>query len=416
MSEHFIPCSRSRLIDLCVENSTLDPQARMNFQQLCKILLAYIHHKEHETLEQMKDWYSGFDPDEEKGRNDQKETSDKFVSTFIASLQAANYKEIGDREIQLALNQASLVPVQTSVDFSIYQRYLFFYQQSNRKEITEKKWFREKVLSFDNYSRMVVLLQTKDDLPQPGNEETLKAGKIYLYFYKNIPHYDLEMLFPNLKISMTLKDKLLLVIPAVGAAIPMLLKVLPSIALLSGAVAFFAFGMNIGTGFDAENQDNTALFALLTAVLSIALALGGFAFGQFIKYKSKRLGFLKHIADVLFFKCLDTGSGVIHKVIDATEEELCKEMILVLHVLSQSTESLDEETIDRQIEEWIRVHLGHDMDFDVHKALETLSGLTASGDEQNLINKNGKGQYSMSSLDECKTIIDRLWDNVFQYN
>ncbi len=419
MSENYIPCSRSRLIELCMGNSSLEKEDRIHFQQLCKILLAYIHLKEQETLEKLKDGYSCYDPDIDEICLDDEGKADQFLDSLTDSLLAANYTKIEESEIQAALNQASLIPVQTSVDFSVYQRYSFFYQETNRQKITEKKWFKNVTRSFDNYTRMVVLLHINEDLQQTGDEEdTLRAGRIYLYLYKNIPHHDLEMLFPSLKISMTLKDKLILIIPAVGAAIPMLLKVIPSLALLTGAVLFFTFGMNIGTGFDIEKQDNKAIYALLTAVLSIGIALGGFAGRQYIKYKSKRLSFLKHVTDILFFKCLDTGSGVIHKIIDSAEEELCKEMILVLHVLSATEKPLSKKEIDTEIEELIKIHLYKEMDFNVHKALDTLVGLTASDriDSKDIIHKDTNNRYSIVQLSECKIIIDRLMDNVFQYN
>lgn len=85
---------------------------------------------------------------------------------------------------------------------------------------------------------MAVLLHVKDAkhfaAQVEDGELALIPGKMYLNLYKNIPHHDLELLFPNLKISMNLKDKLMLAVPAFGAAVPLALKVLPSIGLLIG--------------------------------------------------------------------------------------------------------------------------------------------------------------------------------------
>ena len=115
--------------------------------------------------------------------------------------------------------------MQTAVDFYDYETFAFYYRTSNEIDLKVKKWFRMKTLTIGNYDRMAVLLQVKDAAYYKHNEgnrdDELIPGKIYLNLYKNIPHHDLELLFPNLKIIMTLKDKLMLAIPALGAAVPL---------------------------------------------------------------------------------------------------------------------------------------------------------------------------------------------------
>ncbi|HPO99072.1 MAG TPA: DUF3754 domain-containing protein, partial [bacterium] len=43
-------------------------------------------------------------------------------------------------------------------------------------------------------------------------------GQTYLLNFKNVPKADLEIIFPNVKISITLKDKLLFWVPAFAVA------------------------------------------------------------------------------------------------------------------------------------------------------------------------------------------------------
>lgn len=85
----------------------------------------------------------------------------------------------------------------------------------------------------------------------------------------------------------------MLAILALGAAVPLALKILPSVGLLVGAIALVVFGMELGGDFSNEDTEQKAVYALLTALLSITLALGGFAARQFLKYKSRRLEFPK---------------------------------------------------------------------------------------------------------------------------
>lgn len=414
MTEHYIPCSRSELVRLCISDFDKSEEDKKQFYELCQILMAYMHHQEQASLEELKSLYTLYDPDIES-KSDLTFPAINTITAINDALEKANYIKLSQEDIHNSLNSSSLIPVNTSVDFSQYDHYHFYYRNQFNESVTIKNWFRKKQIDFLNYSRMVVLLKTNDTFKKDKDErETFKANRLYLYLYKNIPHADLEMLFPNLKISMTIKDRLFLIIPALGAAIPLFLKVLPSLAILIGAVLFFTFGSDLGTGYKLDHTDDKAIYALLTAVLSVGLALGGFATQQYIKYKNKRLSFLKQVTETLFFKCLDSGSGVIHKIIDEAEEELCKEMILILFILNHSKSGMSEIEIDHAIEAWIEQKLNIKMDFDVKKALTTLA--TLSDNKNAILYQTDTGHYKMHSLEQCKTIIDQLWDNIFQYN
>ncbi len=416
MSEHFIPCNRSKLIQLCTAQLEQKNLEHKSFYELCQILLAYLHHTEQSNLEDLKNSYSVFDPDLET-EPQSLINHEKVIDVISGTLKKANYKELSKQSVHDSLNGSSLIPVQTAVDFNEYDDYRFFYRDKTQKTLTLKKWFSNKTIEFMNYGRMVVLLKTNSNIESTKDKkEIFKADRLYLYLYKNIPHDDLEMLFPNLKVSMTLKDRLFLIVPALGAAIPLILKVLPSLALLIGAIMFFSFGSDLGTGFHFDEQSNASIYAVLTAVLSVGLALGGFAAQQYVKYKSKRLSFLKQVADTLFFKCLDTGSGVIHKVVDEAEEELCKEMVLVIFILTQNKQGLTEKEIDNKIEEWLENNLNMKMDFHVKKALDSLQKINSMDENNSMIYQAKNGVYQIKSLDDCKIILDQIWDNLFQYN
>jgi len=56
----------------------------------------------------------------------------------------ANYQELNKQDIEKALNQSSLVPVNTKVDLNDYERILLFYSGSNVKQATIKRFFRKK--------------------------------------------------------------------------------------------------------------------------------------------------------------------------------------------------------------------------------------------------------------------------------
>jgi hypothetical protein len=279
---------------------------------------------------------------------------------------------------------------------------------------------------------MVVMLKTATKVEAQANKDLTKQNlntlnvtsqidslapeKIYLNLYKNIPHGDLELLFPNIKISMTLKDKLMLGIPALGAAVPLALKILPSLGLLIGIIALTVFGFELGGTFKVDPESQKATYALLTAMLSIGLALGGFAGQQYVKYKSKRLSFLKKVADTLFFKTLDVGKGVISSLVDAAEEEQCKETLLTYFILFTSQNPSSEQDLDRAAEAWLANEFDAQVDFKVAKALEEIAALTAAGGDLPLISSDEKHLYKVCSLGEAKQRLDKIWDNAFRYS
>lgn len=426
MSDTFIPLSRHELVDRLCASKAFKAEERNKFQQFCEILSAYAHFVGQKDLELMKLAFSHFDPNADRvsltpiEQSAHENTAQEFAEAFSRTARRANFHPLGEHDIRAALNKASIVPVQTSVDFDAFERFEFYFRTSNEIDVTIKRWWRKKKLTVGNYDRMATLLQLKESTYFAGTDdplaENLKPGKIYLNLYKNIPHHDLELLFPNLQISMNLKDKLMLGVPALGAAVPLGLKILPSVGLLIGAIALFVFGFELGGRFSVDAGDGKAVFALLTAVLSISLALGGFAAGQWLKYKSRRLEFLKKVTDVLFFKSLDIGKGVLNALIDSAEEEECKEMMLVFFILLQSEKALKASEIDLAAEQWLQSAIGARVNFDVDKALDKLTEIrSAESNGGAIVELDETGAFRAVGIDDAKSIIDNVWDNAFSY-
>ncbi len=427
VSGSYIPASRHELIDALCRSAHLSTTERTQFRQFCEILTAYAHFTSQKDLELMKFAFSHFDPNADGPRQSEtdnggrEDTARVFIEAFDRTAGRANFRPLEQETVRAALNRASIIPVQTAVDFDDFAYFGFYYRASNTIQLTVRRWWRKKIITVGNYDRMAVLLQVKESDyfsdQGEGSASPLIPGKMYLNLYKNIPHHDLELLFPNLKISMTLKDKLMLAIPAFGAAVPLVLKILPSAGLLIGAIALVVFGWELGGDFAIDDSNQKAIYALLTALLSISLALGGFAAGQYVKYKSRRLEFLKKVADVLFFKSLDVGKGVLNALIDSAEEEECKEMMLVFHVLLVNQGSMDEQAVDVAAEKWLLQTFGTKVDFDVAKALESLAAIRGSDDsgDASIVTRGDGGAYRAVTIEQAKARIDRIWDNTFRY-
>ncbi len=424
-----IPCSRHVLINKCVDHAGLSTNQKQQFYAFAEILNAYIHFVTQSKLEQMKQAYSHFNPNLEipvypkLNEEDKKLQAEILAETFSSTLRDANFHQLQQKDIEKAFSAFSLVPVNTKVELNDYKQVKMFYRGSSTKEVTVKRFFRKKKITFENYDRVAVLLHMKDQDyfdTKKNNKEKLNfiPGKVYLYLYKNIPHYDLELLFPNVKISMNLKDKLLLGVPALGAAIPMVIKVLPSIGLLIGAIALLVFGWNLGGKFDVDISDAKAVYPLLVAVLSTSLALGGFAVRQYVKYKSKRLEFLKKVTDVLFFKSLDICQGTLNAIVDTAEEEQSKEAILIYALMLAEDHSFNQERVQKMVNAWVEREFSVNTDIDVHRSLQQLQDLSArmpNGEEKALVEKLSDGDFQACDIETAKYILDYIWDHAFQY-
>lgn len=426
---HFIPCSRQVLVNKCCNLPGLNEEQERQFRSFAEILNSYVHFISQQKLEQMKQAYAYFNPNQESpvfpklNSEDQKLQADILAETFGSTLKDANFKELSQADIEKAFTTFSLVPVNTEVNLNDYQRIKLFYRGSNTKEVSVKRFFRTKKIQFENYDRVAVLLHISDQQyfdTKDGKDDELNftPGKVYLYLYKNIPHYDLELLFPNVKISMSLKDKLMLGVPALGAAIPMAIKILPSLGLLVGAIALVIFGWDLSEKLDLDVSNAQAIYPLLVAVLSTSIALGGFAVRQYVKYKSKRLEFLKKVTDVLFFKSLDVCQGTINAVVDSAEEEQSKEAILIYSLMLGERRAYSQEEIQEKVNNWVESEFPVTAEIDIQRSLQQLQDLQApyqdKGDKA-LIEKLPDGRYQACEIESAKFILDYIWDHAFQY-
>ncbi len=431
--EAFIPFRRSELIELCLADQQLDHQSSTQFKDFCQILAAFYHFRAHSLLEELKDLYAPFNPDADTRQLADpsvlqlQEAAQGLSEGFGRLLEKANYLPLTQQELEQSFLSVSLIPLQTKVDFDDFDQVLFYSRGVGKKTVSIKRWLKNKDVLIDNFERVAVLLKFRDLSHFEAKQERLDElgfvpGKIYFYLYKNIPRNDLELLFPNVEVSMNWKDRLMLLVPAVGAAVPLVLKVLPSLGLLVAAVMLVTMGPEITAKFGFKTDGSSSIYPLLVAVLSIGAALGGFAGRQYSKYKNKRLKFLKKVTDTLFFKNLVTNAGVLYSLTDAAEEELCKEAILVYYHLLTASEPLDRAKLDQKIEAWMHDYCGTRINFDIDKTLQNLTELHAElpGEAKGLkktalLTRQADGRLQVLPLAEAQQLIDYIWDHAFAY-
>lgn len=434
--EAFIPYTRQALIDLCLSDDRLSNIEKEQFKEFCQILAAYHHFKFHSYLENIKHNYTPFNPDESIVNQMRYELSNKakmtenLIKDFTAILDKANYFELSQGVIRRALEDDSLFDLKTEVDFTDFEEMLCYCQGDIQDKITIKKFWRTQEKKIDIFEKVVLLIKFKEekhfaDKPTPKSELRFKPGCIYVYLYKNLSKLDIEFIFPNVQMSMNWKDRLLFGIPAIGAGISLIVRILPQLLLIIGVILYVILGDIPTDVVPVREEEVRDVTPLLVTTLSLLVTLGGFAFKQYTSYKNKQIKFQKNITETLFFRNMANNAGVFQYLIDAAEEEECKEIILVYYHLLTSKTLLTSRELDERIEAWMEAKIGRQINFDIDKTIENLRSIRGKIDssleegntftEVSLLKQDQKNYLYPLPLEQATKVIDYVWDNAFKY-
>lgn len=441
LQDTYISCRRTDLIHLCLSDGKLEESQKKTFQEFCDILSAFYHFRFHNTLEVIKDNYVLFNPHSEvhpihePNLEDYEAMKGRVIDAFKWVLERANYHVVPDAILQSALGKKSLINLKTEIDFNDFENVSCYYRGDTQKTINLKKflvWKTSKTV--DLFERVVLLIQFKGQgyfkaqATKKNKRKTLNfiPGKMYVYFYKNIPKLDIDLLFPNLETSMTWKDRLLFGVPAIGAAFPLVLKVLPNLLIIFAAILLTLNAPSLVQSIQVEPEKARNAMSVLVATLSLVLALGGFALQQYNQYKSKQVKFQKDVTDTLFFKNLANNFSAFQTLVDLAEEEECKEIILVYYHLITSPHPLTPQQLDQQIEHWLEEKIGRKINFDIQGPLNNLQKIqgklmnSPDGTTHHpfipLLSYDPQGYCHVLPLEKAKMIIDYVWDHAFEYN
>jgi len=434
--EAFIPYRRSDLIKLCLQEGKLSPQEARQFRDFCEILSAYYHFEFHQDLESIKDSFSPFNPDRETKTIRELSSAElydreqRLVSSFEKVLERANYRPISQESLERAFAEEALIELKTEVDFNDFEYFSCFCRGDIFETTEVKRWFRKKEITLDAFERVALLMKYKDEayFQQKGDKLTklkFTPGKFYVYLYKNVPKSDLEFLFPNVKVSMTLKDRLMLIVPAIGAAVPIVTRIVPQLLLVIGVIWLMLPHSDPPPNglFNVTQEDVENLTPILLATFSMMIPLAGFAFKQYSQYQTKQLKFQKSVSDTLFFRNIASNSSVFNSLIDAAEEEECKEIILVYYHLLVKRRPMTPAELDDTIEAWMDEKFGTKIDFDIEGPLNNLAKLKGQYIDENgqrvaapLLTITRQNRCRLLTLDQSKQVLDWIWDNLFSYS
>lgn len=406
--DRFIPIRKMDLIQACLDDEKLPDTDANAFKSLCKLMVATIHYQYHETLELLKDDYAPFDPNSDTlhlspdTREILSRKQASFSKTFAEVLNSANFERITEQDLQDALKEASLFKVRLAVEFDDFSEMVFYRRGEYQKTETIVKYWglKKELMTFTNYDKVAIYIKYKDAAyfeHAKRSTPDFEPSSTIIKLFQNVPKADLEMLFPNSEVRMRTLDKAIIGGSAIiGGGIMLVTKLGASILLLAGVFAYW-FGLS-------DKQVTIGTQELLALGIGTGV-LGAFIFKEWSKFKNRKLKFMKALADNLYFKNLDNNAGVFHHLIDAAEEEECKEMIIAYYFLATSKYPLSSEQLDTHVEDWFSAKFDFNIDFEIDDALAKLThfGLVSLQDNK----------YEALNIEDAHQKLDHRWDDLF---
>jgi Protein of unknown function (DUF3754) len=406
----FIPVRKCDILDALVARDSFTSEAeRSKFRLICRLLAAVYHHEYFDLLEQLRHVYFYFNPEiDTNGRFDEttiEKAYGELIEAFLAVLKGANFVEVPHEEVERAHRERVEVHVELRTSLDDFREVRFFRRGHHHETFEISRWFGLKKRKIDAlvYDDVVLFVAMKS-VPTEANRKRstkrkVRPGSVLIKYFRHIASADLNALFPNVRVVMSVLDKVILTVPALAGGIPILLNLASTVTVL-----FLVIGFYLGvTGAVDDNQMHTAF-----AALSGMVALGAFVMRQFLRYQRQSLKYQKELTDNVYYRNVNNNAGIFDYIIGAAEEQECKEAFLAYYFLRAAPLAPTEDELDCTIEAWLKETFHVDIDFEVDDALGKLERL-------GLLLRDGE-RLSTLPPDQALARIDQVWDNYFQYN
>jgi hypothetical protein len=408
IQERFIPVAYEELLKATLKHFSFEEQNQ--YELFASFLRSYYHARFHPDLLELKSLYLPFNPDadtislEHYSHEEYVSIKRDLVAKIQPLLNDANYEELTQEALSKALNDISPYGVDVSVDFEDFEDIILYFR-GEAKNVKERRtmkslYLKKETLHVNVYQRLFLLIKPKTlhtraqeiFAKEGGDLEKIKkklrkttpvlvegdsSERIYLKLFKDIPQADLEMLFPNTKVKITLQDK-----------------------------------MKIGvTGGGGTAGGTFTLVTKLSATvepMSLIIALGGFIgvlWRQVKNIFTHQTRYMAALAKNLYFYNLDNNAGVLSYIIDVAEAEESKEALLAYLFLSASKEAINRESLDKKIEAFMLETFKIPMDFEVDDGIEKLLELGIVSETNSLLH--------VSLIEDATVQIHKILQEIF---
>jgi hypothetical protein len=437
LRDRFIPLRKSDIVTGLAANGGLDDDQQTSLWQFARMLGAIFHHRYFKELDRLREAYFYFDPEVTPTAHGPAHDLDRayriLSEEFVRVLKEANFVEIPHEEIIRAFGEHALVRVKIKAPVEDYRDVRMFRRGHHREIIETPFWYglRRRSLEVDVYDDVVLMVATQPAGASPAEttkrrktlasawrannwrgknwlaknwlaknrqaknrqaKNKIRGGAVLFKYFRHIARGDLEALFPNARVVMSLFDQFALGVPAIVGGVPIVLKVASTMTVLF-VVAGFYLGLN-GT-----MHDNDAQQAL--AALSGLFALGAFVLRQWGNFHRQSLIHQKQVTDNIYYRNINNNSGIFNYIIGEAEEQDWKETLLGYYGLLTAKAPLSREELGARIEALLAQLFGLRIAFGVDDALSKLRGL-------NLL-READGRFSVPPLADALARLETEW-------
>jgi hypothetical protein len=404
--DRFIPLRKSDLVHGLAANGGLDDATQAGLREFARKLGAIFHYRYFEELDRLREAYFDFDPEVDpkahRPANDLDAAYRTLSDEFVRVLTEANFVEIPHQEIIRAFAEHALVRVKIKVPVEDYRDVRMFRRGHHKEIIDIPVWFglRRRPLEVVVYDDVVLMVATRPDGAAPPRtitsgrrgQQKIRNGAVLFKYFRHIARGDLEALFPNVRVVMSLFDQFSLGVPALVGGVPILLKLASTLTVLF-VVAGFYLGLN-GTMHDNDTQQ-------ALAALSGLFALGAFVLRQWGNFHRRSLIHQKQLTENIYYRNVNNNSGIFNYLIGEAEEQDWKEALLGYCALLMASAPLSRDALAARVETLLMQIFGVQVAFEVDDALARLRGL-------DLLYEAG-GCFSVPPLPEALARLDTDW-------
>jgi hypothetical protein len=406
--EKFLPLTRHALIDRLAASNLWPAGQGADARRFFRYLDFWRHQAYAARLLELEQTYEPFSPDSDllitrKFTGEERISMQKQLAEQVRTLLVnANFTEIAADQVEI-LSQGSTYGLELQCDFSVFDEIAIFYRGSSSRTDTRRSvrhlYLRKQEFNVPIFRRLCVMFKLKpfdvavaEIMAREKCERrvaeknvrrirstlppSINSDFVYLKLFKNIPHTDLEMVFPNTRVKFRKFDK-----------------------IKFGATAGGGLGMGIA-GIATKLAVATTPIGMAGAVA----AFGGVAARQVTTFIGQRNKYMMTLAQNLYFHAMADNRGVLTLLADrAAEEDVKEEMLLYSVLAKQQANVRDLDEIDAAIERYLKTTYGFDADFDIDDALKRL---LADG----IVRQLPDGTLETLSPAQAAKHIDELWD------
>jgi hypothetical protein len=407
--DRFIPVRKTDILDALIEHGRLRGGEAEKFRRLARLLGAVYHYEYFDRLETLRNDYFYFNPDLPHDMPVDPAVlagaHDEMIATLVGVLREADFVEVAPDDLARSHRERHALKVEIAIPADDYREVRFFRRGHHRAKVEIAEWFglRKRAVEVDVYDHLVLMVMVKPEpeiasarLRRHLAKSRLRPGTILIKYFRDVARGDLNMLYPDVRVVLSLFDKLSLGLPGIAGGIPILLKLLPAVSVLLVVIAAY-----LGVSGTLHEDDTRQALAAVSALV----ALGGYLTRQWLKYQRQSLKYQKEISDNVYFRNINNNAGALDYLVGSAEEQECKEAFLAYYFLATAAAPATQRALEGEVESWLKETFGVAADFEVTEALAKLERLA-------LLRRNGE-EIEVLPLDDALAVLDRRWSNFF---